>query len=193
MAASVAAGPAPPPERGRFTLEAGGLALGSFAGMPPAVLPLVRVALAPADRWPILFRLTAAGLGTRARVSDAQGAAEVAHQLALAEVVWAFRAGHRLQPFVSLGAGAVHVTAEGTAIAAAAAVPPSIGRTEAAWAFLADAGAGLRLNLGRRLQLAGELHAQADAPSPSVHYLGSQLAVEGRPTWVTSLTMGLRL
>ena len=178
------AAPVPGAAPARMALEAGGLVLGSLDGMPPAVLPLLRATLVPARQWPLFARVTVAGLGTRARVNSAQGNAEVSHQLALAEVSWVFRLGRRWQPVVSLGAGGTYVSAQGLAVNGGAA-----GRTASTWAFVADAGAGLHVALGPRLQLAAEFHAEVDAPYPAVRYLGTNLATEGRPTLAGALSL----
>lgn len=168
----------------RLALEAGGLVLGSLDGVPPAVLPLLRATLLPARGWPLSARLTVAGLGTRARVDSAQGEAQVSHQLALAEALWVFRRGRRWQPFVSVGAGAVYVSAQGSAAGGGAGE-----RTASTWAFVADMGAGLHVGLGQHLSLGGEVHVEGDAPYPAVRYLGSPLATEGRPTLLGTLSL----
>jgi len=188
-----AAGPAPsiaraaalPPRAPtRLALEAGGMVLASLDGMSPAVLPVLRTTLVPVPRWPLRARLTVAGLGTRARVNGAQGDAEVSHQLALAEALWTFRPGRRWQPFVSVGAGGLFVSAQGLAVQGGAS-----GRTASTWAFVADAGAGLHLALGQRLYLSAEVHAEGDGPYPAVRYQGVALATEGRPTLLGSLSL----
>jgi hypothetical protein len=169
---------------GRVAIEAGGLVLGSLEGMPPAVLPLLRLTLVPVERWPLRARLSVAGLGPAARVNGAEAHAEVSRRLATLEALWPFRLGRRWQPFVSLGAGAAHVAAQGFAAAGGATA-----RTASAWAFVADVGAGLQLGLSRRVYLGGEVHLQGEAPYPTVRYLGNQLAAEGRPTLVAGLSL----
>jgi len=168
----------------RVAIEAGGLLLGSLDHLPPAVLPVLRIAVAPVARWPLRARMTVAGLGTRARVNGAQGDAEVSHRLAILEGVWTFRRDQRWQPFVSLGAGATEVSARGLAASGSPAGP-----TATAWAFVADAGAGLRVVLSQRLCLAGEVHVEGDAPYPAVRYLGAPLATAGRPTLLGGLSL----
>jgi hypothetical protein len=187
--AAATAGLAPPAAASgfppsRLALEVGGLALGSLEGIPPAVLPLFRATLAPFPRRPLGARLTVAGLGTRPRVSGAQGAAEVSHQLALVEALWTFRPGRGWQPFLSLGGGAAYVSAQGLPVTGGGA-----GRTAAAWAFAGDAGAGLHARLSARVQLGGEVHVEVDAPNPVIRFLGSQLAAEGRPTLLATLSL----
>jgi opacity protein-like surface antigen len=130
--------------------------------------------------------LAVAGLGTRARVDSAGGDVDVSHQLALAEALWAFRPGRRWQPFVSVGAGAAYVSARG--------FPPagtisSTGRSASTWAFVADAGTGVHVALGEHVHLACEVHVEGDAPYPAIRFLGNQLATEGRPTLLGSLSL----
>jgi len=181
--AMVSAATVPPPAPARLAAEAGGLVLGSLDGLPPAVLPLFRLTVVPAVASPLLLRMTVAGLGTRARVSGAPGSADVSHQLAMAEAVWVFRPGRRWQPMVSLGAGAAHLSAQGFAPGGAT------GPTVSAWAFVADAGVGLHVALSDRLYLGGEVHAAGEAPYPAIRYQETQLASEGRPTWLAALSL----
>jgi hypothetical protein len=92
-----------------------------------------------------------------------------------------------LQPFLSLGAGAQHTSAEGR--------PSSKyssnyqGQTAGRWAFLADAGAGLHLSLVHHFAVALEVHAQLAQPYPVVRFLGAQVATTGRPDLLPSLTL----
>ncbi len=170
--------PAPP---SRFALEIGGLMLGSLDGVPASVLPLIRLQASVGSLF--VGRLTLAGLGTRARATSPRGDADVSHQLALAEGALQFRATKTLQPFLSLGLGAIYVTAEGQASS------PYQGKQGSAWAGVADVGVGLRISLSERFQLAGEFHAQGDAPYPQIRFLGAPLAEEGRPTLLGSLSV----
>jgi hypothetical protein len=185
--ASVAAKPAREPARWResvFALELGGVVLGSLRGMGPAFVPLIRAEArlgGRRGRW--MGRLTLAGLGTKARVASGDEAAEVAHSFGLIEVVLPFRAGARVQPFLSLGAGGERVTAEGRTSWLYQ------GAHDGLWAALVGAGAGLRVGLSGRLQLAGELHVQGAYPYAVVRFLGTTLAEEGRPTLVAGLSV----
>lgn len=170
-----------PLPRPRFALEVGGLVLGSFEGLSPAVLALVRGERVFGTH--LMARLTLAGLGTRARVASDAGAAEVSQQLGMMELAVRFRVGTKLEPFLSLGAGATHVSAQGQA------TWPYQGQTAALWAAVADAGVGVRVPLGERLQLAGELHGQGSYPYPVVRFLEATLARGGRPTVAATLSV----
>jgi hypothetical protein len=167
-----------------WAVEVGGCVLGSLEGFSPSLVPLVRIQRSVADYF--LARVTFAGLGTQSHVDSTQGTAEVSQQFALAEVALRFRLDARLQPFLSAGAGALHVSAIGK--------PASIyeqGLTKDRVALLADLGTGLRLSITRRFELALEVHAQAAHPYPTIRFFGVDVASEGRltrPIWLGSLT-----
>jgi hypothetical protein len=168
----------------RVAIEVGGSLVASFDGMGPALLPMVRFDLALGSY--VVMRATAAGLGTRARVQAQSGWADLAEQFGLIEAGVRLRPRRRLQPFFSLGAGAQHISAEGRKW-------PSLlyyqGQTAGRWAFLADAGAGLRLSLVHHFEVALEVHAQLAQPYPVVRFLGAQAATSGRPDLLPSLTL----
>jgi hypothetical protein len=108
----------------------------------------------------------------------------LAEQFGLIEAGVRLRPRQRLQPFFSVGAGAQHTSAEGRASSR-----DYQGKTAGRWAFLADAGAGLRLSLVRHFELAIEVHAQLAQPYPVVRFLGAQVATTGRPDLLPSLTL----
>ena len=171
----------------RWAIEVGASGVASFDGVGPALLPIVRLDMALGSH--VLMRATAAGLGTRARVQARSGWADLAEQFGLIEVGVRLRPGRRLQPFFSLGAGAQHTSAEGRASPNL----PYQGQTAERWAFLADAGAGLRLSLVHHFAVALEVHAQLAQPYPVVQFLagfpGAQAATSGRPDLLPSLTL----
>jgi len=170
----------------RWAIEVGGSGVASFDGVGPALLPMVRLDLALGSY--VLMRATAAGLGTRARVQASSGWADLAEQYGLIEAGVRLRPRQRLQPFFSLGAGAQHTSAEGRASSS-----DYQGKTAGRWAFLADAGAGLRLSLVHHFELAIEVHAQLAQPYPVVRFLGgfpsAQAATSGHPDLLPSLTL----
>ena len=130
-------------------------------------------------------RLALAGLGTSAHVQAPGGTADatVAQSFGLVEVALGLRPGARVQPFLSLGAGAVHLSVDGTTSG------PYESKTGGLWAAVADAGLGLRVGLGRRFQLAVEAHAQAEYPYPVIRFLDTTLAEAGRPTVLAGLSL----
>jgi hypothetical protein len=170
------------PRRGsRWAIEVGGSGVGSFDGVGPALLPMVRLDLALGSHG--LMRATAAGLGTRSHVEARSGSAEVAQQFGLIEAVLRLRPHRRLQPFFSLGAGARYTSAEGRASW------PYQGLTAGQWSFVTDAGTGIRLSLHSRFEIALEVHAQLAQPYPAIRFNGSSVATAGRPDLLPSLTL----
>jgi hypothetical protein len=165
-----------------YGLELGGSVLQS-ATIGPALLPLVRIERAFGDS--VLARLSAAGLGAPVRVATAAGnAADVTQSLLLADACWRFRAGRRVQPLISAGAGALRFTAAGPG------APPAYeadGGTR--WAAALDIGGGTRLSLWRRLEVSAEIHAIVADPSPTVRFLSNEVGRAGRPSAMASLTV----
>jgi hypothetical protein len=191
---SAPAPPQPPPEVARMTrialeggwpktwaLEVGGCLLRSFEGIPLSLAPMLR-----AERvWQehIVARLTLAGLGTRARVEDGTSSASIAQDFGLVEVGLKLRAGQRLRPFVSIGAGLLHVVSDGQAEF------PFRGRSDSLWTPIADAGAGAGFALGGRFEVALEVHAQLARRYPTIQFADAVVARGGRPTVISSLTL----
>jgi len=183
-ASAASSEPRPPPRPTlRYAVELGGVALGSFDGLPPAVLPVLRGTVRLSRHFQA--RVALAGLGTRARVQAAGDTADatIAPSFGVLEVAFGFRPGARVQPFLSLGAGAAHLSIEGRA------GWPYESRTAALWAAVADAGLGVRIGFGQRFQLAAEAHAQGMYPYPVVRFLDATLAEAGRPTVLGGLSL----
>jgi len=168
--------------RERVGFEAGAVALMSLDGVAPAVLPMLRVDWA-ARPW-LVLQATLAGLGSRPTVSTASGSARVAQQYGLLGGCRRFRSDQRLWPFVALGAGVLHTSAQGQTGAA------TEGRTEDQWSFLLDGdiGAGLRLSRHYFLTLAG--HVQLAEPYVVIHVVDAVAASTGRPDLLLTLSVG---
>jgi hypothetical protein len=188
--------PAPPPEVARFVgmerqdehverfeIEVGGAGVTGFAGLGPAVMPIVRLGWGPRP-W-LLVHVTAAGLGTRPSVENDIGSARVAQQLLTLGASYRFREGKRLRPFLSLSSGFLHMTAEGES-----------GSTEyqgyhpEGWSFLLDAGLGLGLGLSDRFYISLAAHTQMAQPYPVIRFEDSVVATSYRPNLLLSLTIG---
>jgi hypothetical protein len=162
-------------------VEVGGGVVGSFERLAPAFLPLVRVEAAYRGRY--VARVSGAGFGPPAEIALPSGRAEVSQQLALAEGAIVFRTGRRLQPMLTLGAGVLHFAAEGIVAF------PYTGRSGERWAFAASAGAGVRLHLHRRFELAIEAGAIGAWPYPVVRFFDTEAARAGRPSVMAGLTL----
>jgi hypothetical protein len=180
----VVAPPSPPPAPAPvpvLRLEAG-LALWQSVGGPgPAALPTARLRLTL--QAPLFVRLTLAGLGSRPRVTTAEGSAEVEQDLGLVEIGVAFRRQRRLSPFVSVGGGALHVGSAGDGIY------PYRGIDDSRWAGLVAGGVGLVVALGGRAAMSFEVQAALAAPHPAVQFSGADAATIGRPALLATWTL----
>jgi hypothetical protein len=170
-----------PRRKAHWSLELGASGVVGFDGVGPALLPMIRFGHT-VGRY-ALVRITAAGMGSRSQVQAQSGSAEVAQQFGLVEAALRLRPQQSWRPFFSLGAGARHTTATGQALW------PDQGQSAAQWSFLADAGAGLRLSLASRFEIALEVHAQLTQPYPVIRFLGAKAATAGRPDVLPSLTL----
>jgi hypothetical protein len=169
-----------------WSVEVGGCVLGSLEGFAASVMPLLRVQHAFGDH--VLGRVTMAGLGTRTQISRHQftatdhAEADVTQQFGLVEGAFRWRKNDTWQPFLSAGAGVLHLTAAGQGSG-----PPIDAVTKGLWSLLADVGAGVHVSF-RRFELALEGHAQAARPYPVIRFLNQEVAREGRPTLISTLT-----
>ena len=170
-----------PERRDWIGVEAGIAALESLEGPGPAVVPMARVRL-PLG-WPLFARLTFAGFGTRPRVSTSLGTADITQAFGLFELGAVFRRHRRLNPVVTLGAGAIYVRSAG------AGVYPYQGIEESEWAAVIDGGVGLVAGLGVHLATAFELHVSLAAPHPVIRFSATNAATIGRPALVASWTL----
>jgi hypothetical protein len=132
--------------------DAGAAGLVGFGGVNPALLGLLRVRAA--IHRSLQLRATFAGLGTQPLVSSALGTARLSQNLGLIEGVVVLWPASVVHPVVSLGAGAICVSAQGQA-----ASPYDQGVSNSAWGFVADAGTGVTLRLSRSFDLDLEVHA----------------------------------
>jgi hypothetical protein len=179
--ADVAAVAQPRPARPVIALELGASLLESAWAAGPAFLPVARLRA----EWLALLetRLSLAGFGTTARVTNLKGSAAVGHVLGLFELRAAFRSGRILRPSIGAGAGVLRVTVDG------AASFPYEGIGGQRWAALFDVGAGVTARLGARLSLAFEVHGQLATPYPTVNFSGEEAARIGRPALFSSVTL----
>jgi hypothetical protein len=144
--------------RSTWGFDAGAAGLIGFGGVQPALLSLLRVRAAV--HRSLQLRATFAGLGTQPLVSSALGSARLSEDLGLIEGVFVLWPASVVHPIVSLGAGAMYVSADGQA-----ALPYDKGVENSAWGFVVDAGTGVTLRLGRSFDLDIEVHAFLTQPS----------------------------
>jgi hypothetical protein len=184
--------PPPPPDvarvvaataRRRYFSEGLGLGvgasmLGPFTPWGPAYAPALRLSY---GRRRVGARLSLMGPATagEVRASDGSsllGTARIRQELALLEGLVAFRPERRLQPYLSLAAGAHHVRVEGHGEA-----PIFPDRSGAAFGLALDGGAGVAVRLGLRAALLFEVHLLAALPARRVLIVDQEAARMGRP------------
>jgi len=164
-----------------WALEAGGGTAAAVGGPWNAFLAVARVERALGRR--ACVRLAFAGLGTTGRVTAANGAGDVSQTVMLAELLFRFRRGHRVEPLISVGGGALRVNVD------AQESTPYQGLGGVQWGGAADLGIGVRVPLQRhRFELDAEAHALLAQPFPTVEYFGQEIARTGRPTLLGTVT-----
>ena len=165
-----------------WAVEAGGGTAYAVDGPWNVILSVARLERALGRRF--CARVSFAGLGTSARVDTPQGYAGLSQTILLAEIIARFRRGRRLEPMLSLGAGALRLAADSHEAAPFEAV------SGARWAAAADVGVGLRIPLRRhRFELGVEAHVLFAEPYPTVVFLGNEVAQAGRPSLIGSVTL----
>jgi hypothetical protein len=166
-----------------FEVGAGGIGAASgLGGVLAELLPVARIERALGTR--LCARVTFAGLGTQSRVDIPGGFADVSQTVVLAEALFRFRRGRRIEPVVSVGAGMLRLAAEGHVSA------PYTGTGGWRAAAAADAGVGVRVPLRpRRLELGIEVHALLAEPYPVVRFFDTDVARAGRPTLLAAVTL----
>jgi hypothetical protein len=117
-------------------------------------------------------------------VSTPGGYANVSQSMLLAELLARFRRGRRLEPIVSVGAGALRVSADGHENA------PYQSASGARWSAAIDAGVGLRVPVQpHRFELGVEAHALLAEPYPVVRFFDRDVARAGRPSVLGGITL----
>ncbi|HXU63469.1 MAG TPA: hypothetical protein VN962_17345 [Polyangia bacterium] len=164
-----------------WALEAGGGTAVAVGGPWNAFLAVARVERALGLRTCV--RLAFAGLGTTGRVNATNGSGDVSQTVMLAELLVRFRRGHRLEPLISLGAGALRVNVD------AQELTPYQPIGGVRWAVAGDLGLGVRVPLRRhRFELDAEAHVLLAQPFPTVEYFGNEIARTGHPTVLGTVT-----
>ena len=111
------------------------------------------------------------------------GTANIGQNLGLIEIGAVFRRQQRLNPVVTVGAGALYVRSDGDG------VYPYRGIEDSRWTALVDCGLGFVALLGARVALTFEIHASLAAPRPVVRFSGTDAATIGRPALLATWTL----
>ena len=164
-----------------WALEGGLGVLGSFQGLGPALLPLLRIRRSLGAVMSL--RATGAWLGTQPRVDAQTGTASVEQGVALLEGVARFWRDSPLQPLFSVGAGTYYVGVNGSGVS------PYPGAHSSEFALGLDAGAGVSIAISSQFDIVFELHALIAAPGLAVRFLDVDEARIGRPSLFATLTM----
>jgi hypothetical protein len=165
-----------------WAIEAGGATAAAAGGPWNVFLPVARIERTFGRQWCV--RVGFAGLGTAARVGAPNGSADLSQTILLAETLFRFRRGQRLEPLVSVGAGTLRLDVD----AHEAAPYQAVGG--ARWGAAGDLGVGFRVPLhGRRFELGAEAHAVFAQPFPTAQYFGHEVARVGRPTLLATVTL----
>jgi hypothetical protein len=169
------------PAPSALDFDAGVALFSSVDGPGPAILTVGRL------RWhfasPFYGRVSLMGLGTEPRIETSYGSATVSQSVGLIELGAVFRRHDSLRPNVSLGAGALHVTAAGVG------KPPYEGRDSSRWSATLDGGLGFAFGVTRSVALALELHGLVAIPHPTVTFADQQRASVGFPSLVLSAAL----
>ena len=164
-----------------WVLEGGLGVLGSFQGLGPALLPLLRVRRSLGRAMSV--RVTGAWLGTQPQVDAPTGTASVEQGVVLLECVAQFWRGAPVRPLFSLGAGTYYVGVNGSGVS------PYPGVRSSEFAFALDAGSGVSTRIASQVDLVFELHALVAAPGLSVRFLDVDEARIGRPSLFGTFTI----
>ncbi|HVY37207.1 MAG TPA: hypothetical protein VHM31_04710 [Polyangia bacterium] len=165
-----------------WAIEAGGATAAAVSGPWNVFLPVARVERALGRR--ACIRVGFVGLGTAGRVAIPNGSADLSQTVLVAETLLRFRRGHRLEPLISAGAGALRLDVD------AHPSEPYRGAGGTRWGAAGDLGVGFRIPLdGRRFGLGAEAHAVLAQPFPTAQYFGHEIARVGRPTLLATMTL----
>jgi hypothetical protein len=192
--------PAPPPDVARWTRDGVqevapakttvSLALGAAAtfGGPAAgtgIAPEARLAWRALDSLSI--GLLAAGPSFGARVTSAEGSADVRQELALLDGQLEIALAGPLRAFADIGTGGYHLDANGQA-----AGPYTSGHADA-WSALLAAGLGLRARLAGPASVVLDLRELVALPRPVVVFAGDRVASFMSPGTLAGLFLAVEL
>jgi hypothetical protein len=174
-----------PEAQSHFGIAAGATLLTSTDGVGPALLPLVRLDWAFYDG--LSAEATFSGFGTRPSVGNEAGSVSIAQNYGLLGLRYTTPSDGWLAAFLTLSAGALRTTLEGSADA------PEQGHRVQQWSFLTEGSLGARLELTERYSLGLAGHVQWAAPYAAIHVVDTQVASLGHPNLGASLAVGASL
>jgi hypothetical protein len=167
----------------RFSLSvgAGWLQAGSISGWAPLIA--LSTALGGSG---LAARFTLSALGSSTDVSKTAGSARLAQELAMVELLLWSGAWHRLRAALAIGAGAHHLSVDGTG------APGFLSGNKSLWSTATGAGASVALDVHPHLMLALDARAVENWPATTVNIDGAEVARVGRPLIWVALAAGVR-
>jgi hypothetical protein len=147
--------------------------------------PLRHVAWYPAASWSV--GVLGVGPGFGAKVTAAEGAANVRQELGLAEVAFEPAPAGVASVFIALGAGAYHLHASGDA------TPPYTSGSDDAWSALLAAGAGLRVRLSGATSVVVDAREVLTLPRPVVVFASERVAAAMHPGTLGAFSLAVDL
>jgi hypothetical protein len=167
-----------------FGLSLGGALFVGVSGLSAALLP--RVGLEWLALPSVAPYVTIAGFGTDSSASTSQGAVRVNRHYGVLGV--SYRAETALAtPFVAVGAGAMLVAIDGQANA------PLEAHQTTRVVGLCELSVGSHIKLASSYYLTAAGHAHFTQPAVAIYVVDERVAISGRPNWLASLALGVRL
>jgi hypothetical protein len=166
--------PEAPPAAALVGIEMGITVLEHFGKSGGALLPSVKISVAP-EPW-LAVRLSAGGLGPGNSVEAPAGTAAVEQEIGALELVASPLRKRWGSVFLAAGGGVYHLHLVGTG------VDPYVGRLDHAWAAMMVAGLGLRADVTRRVAAVAEVQGVALLPPPEIRFADTLLGRVGQPS-----------
>jgi hypothetical protein len=149
----------------------------------PSVTPLVDAGLLIDQKW--LVRVVAAGFGTAPRIDDGSNGSDL-HQSTLgAQVQYRRKLLGRMAVAGGIGAGVLHVSADGHATV------PYEGVAVSHTAFCGAAGLALHVALWTKIELSIESQALVAVPAADIWAASGGPAKTGQPTVLVALGLAV--
>ena len=167
----------------RLAVELGALGVVSLDGVGPALLPLVRVDWALPSS--LVAHVTLAGLGTRPKVDNHEGSAQISQAYGTLGACYSFDVHPTVQPFLAFSAGVLRTAVDGRSES-----PLNRGRQTDGWSFLLDGGAGAWIRPGDRLFLSLAVRTQMAQPRPTIRFVGEVVATSASPNLAIDFAIG---
>jgi hypothetical protein len=170
--------PEPSPAASLVGLEMGVAFLEHFGRTGGAILPSVKISLAP-QRW-FAARLSVAGLGPGNSVEAAAGTAALQQEIGTLELLLVPLRQRWGSAFVAAGGGVYHLHLLGTG------VDPYVGKSASAWSAMALAGLGLRIDITRHVAAVAEAQGVLLLPPSEIRFGDTLLGPLGQPSLLAS-------